>query len=185
MTAWHYEKAGQRHGAVSAQDIAALIERREIDGRTLVWSAGFMDWTPLVDTELAIYLKTTNVPPSLPGARISNTVVWCLAVAPIIGMMLEAMLAGALAPSEAMAEYAGAVAMKTGQYWYVTLALNIGLSLLDERKLKGAGVDTSRFGKLVFVVPVYLWQRAAALKQRPTYFWVWLGTFCLTLLASA
>ena len=38
------------------------------------------------------------------------------------------------------------------------------------------------FGKLVFIVPVYLWKRAKALQQRPAYFWVWMILFVLTLL---
>jgi hypothetical protein len=108
-----------------------------------------------------------------------------LAVAPLIGMAMEAMLAGALAPTDELAGLAGQIAVRTGQYWWVTLALNIGLSLLDERRLKRAGVDTSQFGKLVFIVPVYLWKRAKSLNQTPSYFWTWLALFGVTLLASA
>lgn len=185
MKSWHYEKDSQRLGAVSAADIGALIENRAIDGKTLVWTQGLQDWTPLAQTELAVYLSAASAPPVLPSARISNVVTWFLAVAPVIGLLLEAMLAGALAPNEYMAEYAGARAAKTGQYWYVTLLLNIGLSLLDERRLTRAGVDTSRFGKMVFIVPVYLWKRAKSLSQNPAYFWTWIGTFTLTLLAAA
>jgi hypothetical protein len=184
MASWHYEKDGQRQTAVSSAEIGTLIQSRAIDGRTLVWTPGFVDWTPLAQTELSSLLSSASVPPALPASRISNVLVWVLAIAPLIGLLLEGMVAGALAPSADMAEYAGALAVKTGQYWWVTLLLNVGLSVLDERRLKRAGVDTTRFGKVVFVVPVYLWKRAKALNQGPAYFWVWIGAFVLTLLAA-
>lgn len=184
MNTWHYEQNGQRLGPVSNDDIRRLIHQRMIMAGTLVWKQGFTDWTPLRDTELVAHLETSTMPPALPAARISNVVVWLLAVAPVIGFILEAMIAGAMAPTEDMAEIAGALAVKTGQYWWVTLALNIGLSLLDERRLKRAGVDTSRFGKMVFAVPVYLWKRAKSLNQSPAYFWTWMVLFGLTLLAG-
>lgn len=56
--------------------------------------------------------------------------------------------------------------------------------MLDERRLRRAGVDTSRFGKIVFIVPVYLWKRAIALNQTPAYFWTWIALFSATLLAG-
>ncbi|RAS08995.1 hypothetical protein DFO50_1421, partial [Microvirgula sp. AG722] len=40
------------------------------------------------------------------------------------------------------------------------------------------------FGKLVLLVPVYLWKRAQSLRQRPAYFWTWLGLFGLSLLIT-
>lgn len=184
MKTWHYEKDGQRHGAVSDTDIGSLIERRAIDGSTLVWSQGFVDWMALAETELASYLRATNAPPALPASKVSNVLVWILALAPIIGLLLEAMIGGAMAPSDDMAELAGAIAVKSGQYWWVTLLLNIGLSILDERRLKKAGIDTSAFGKLVFIVPVYLFKRAKTLGHSPAYFWTWIGMFALSMACS-
>ena len=42
--------------------------------------------------------------------------------------MLQAMIGGALAPTDDMAGLAGEIAVKSGQYWWITLLLNIGLS---------------------------------------------------------
>lgn len=184
MNTWYYEKKDQRHGPVSADTIGALVEQRALDGQTLVWSLDSKDWISLAQTELAVYLKAVNVPPALPTSRIGKALVWFLAFAPVIGMMLEVMLGGAFAPDSSLAGDAGELAVKTGQFWYVTLVLNIGLSLLDNWRLKRAGVDTSRFGRLALVVPVYLWKRAKSLNQRPAYFWTWVVMFAITLLAS-
>ncbi|VVD61988.1 hypothetical protein PEP31012_00149 [Pandoraea eparura] len=175
---WHYEKNGQRIGAISATEIGALIQNRTIDGKTLVWSQGLADWTPLAETDLAVHLRQASAPPVLPATRISNTIVWILAFAPIIGAFLEATFAAAIAP-DYLASTAATAALRSNQYWYITLLVNIGLSLLDDRQLKRAGVDTSSFGKFAFIVPVYLWRRAASLRQPKAYFWVWIATFVL------
>ncbi|MPV68007.1 DUF4339 domain-containing protein [Burkholderia sp. BE17] len=184
MNTWHYEKDGQRLGPVSNDEMRRLIQERAITRGTLVWKQGFTDWRALGDTELAQHLETTASPPALPAAHISNVVIWLLACAPLIGMALEAMIGGARSPTDELAGLAGQIAVKTGQYWWVTAALNIGLGVLDERRLKRAGVDTSRFGNMVFIVPVYLWKRAKSLRQTPSYFWTWIALFGITLLAA-
>ncbi|WP_423380282.1 DUF4339 domain-containing protein [Burkholderia sp. LMG 32019] len=120
MSTWHYEKDGNRLGPVSDDDVRQLIQQRAIASHTLIWKQGFTDWRALAETELARYLEAATAPPALPAASISNVVVWMLAVAPLIGMAMEAMLAGALAPTEELAGLAGQLAVKTGQYWWVT-----------------------------------------------------------------
>ncbi len=188
MKPWHYEYKGQRLGPVSEPQMRELIQQRVIAGSTLVWSQGQADWLPLERTELAAHLvhqvASASSPPPLPGSRVPNDVVWVLAVAPLLGLVLESLLAGALAPSGELAEQAVLVAIASGTYWYVSLALNVALSLLDDWRLKKAGVDTAGFGKLALIVPVYLWKRAKALGQRPVYFWIWLVTFVFALLCA-
>ncbi len=180
MSKWFYERDGQRLGGVSVEEMGILIAQRAINGHTLVWAQGFKDWIALKDTDLAMHLATPDAPPMLPASRISNVVVWILAAAPIIGALLEGFIAGIFSQSE----YALSVAISERKYWYVTLLLNVGLSVLDEQRLKKAGVDTKAFGKMVFVVPVYLWKRAAALGQGPAYFWTWVGLFAVSLVAA-
>lgn len=51
-------------------------------------------------------------------------------------------------------------AVSEGQYWFISLILNIALGYLDERKLRKSGVDTATFGWLAWLIPVYLWRRA-------------------------
>jgi len=184
MTPWHYEHNGQRLGPVTEAQMAKLVQQRVIGGSTLVWAQGHADWQPLERTALAAHLSSPSTPPPLPGSRVPNDVIWVLAVAPLLGLVLESLVAGALAPSGSLAEEAVLVAIASGTYWYFSLALNVGLSLLDDWRLKRAGVDTATFGKVAFLVPVYLWKRSKALGQRPVYFWIWLATFVFALLSA-
>lgn len=184
MTSWHYELNGQRLGPLAEAQMAELVQQRVIGGSTLVWTQGSADWQALERTTLAAHLSSPSTPPPLPGSRVPNGVVWVLAVAPVLGLLLESILAGALAPSESVAEEAMLVAIASGTYWYVSLALNLGLSYLDDWRLRRAGVDTSAFGKIAFLVPVYLWKRAKALGQRPLYFWTWIAGFVFVMLSA-
>ena len=106
-------------------------------------------------------------------------VVWTLAFAPFIGYALELWTAGLSGMSFDEADDA----VSGGQYWFITLLLNIALGYLDERRLRKAGVDTITFGKLAWLVPFYLWRRAKTLGQKPAYFWVWLAMLVLTVMA--
>ena len=178
--AWYYEKNGQRLGALPEAEIAALIANRALTAETLVWKQGLANWTPVAQTELVAYLARADLPPTLPATHVSNLVVWFIAAAPFIGSFLQVVLAYVVAGNEWMAQRA----LASGRYWWVTVLLNVGLCIVDERRLKGAGVDTSTFGKLVFIVPVYLWKRARSLKQGPAYFWTWIAVFVLNLLSS-
>src|SRR5471030_2100971 len=184
MSIWHCEKDGNRIGPVSDDDVCALIRQRAIASHNLVGKQGFTDWCALGETELARHLEAATSLPALPAARIGNVVVWLLAFAPLFDTAMQAMLGSALAPSDELAGLVGEIAVRTGQYRRVTLALNIGLSHLDERRLTRAGVDTSGFGTLVVILPVYLWKRAKSLRQTPTYFWTWLAPFGVTLMAG-
>lgn len=73
--------------------------------------------------------------PALPSHNVSNTVIWILAFAPLIGFMLEAFIAGATTVDED----AAMETLFSGQFWYITLLLNIALSYWDERNLKKEG----------------------------------------------
>lgn len=117
--------------------------------------------------------------------KANNKIVWILAFAPLLGLMLESAVAGAAASHPAAVEAAVADALHHGTYWYLTLGLNLALLLWEARRLKAAGVAMSSLGKWAFVVPVYLWQRARLLGQKATYFYTWLTTFGLALLIGA
>ena len=107
--------------------------------------------------------------------HVNNTIVWILAFAPLIGLFLEACFAFTVNADT------GEAAMDNNKYWFITLALNIGLSYLDENRLKRAGWDTSKFKGMTWLVPVYLFKRAKALNQNLAYFIVWLVCFIFTL----
>lgn len=136
-----------------------------------------LEWQPVSATSLAEILKQSEVPPALPGHRIPGDVVWTLAFAPLIGYILEMWTAGL----NGMSFERAYDAVSEGQYWFISLILNIALGYLDERKLRKSGVDTTAFGWLAWLIPVYLWRRAKILGQKPAYFWVWLVMLILVL----
>ncbi|EEZ6122961.1 DUF4339 domain-containing protein [Escherichia coli] len=178
---WHYEKNGVRYDNVTEEDIIERIRRGELNASTLVWQQGMLEWQPVSATSLAEILKQSEVPPALPGHRIPGDVVWTLAFAPLIGYILEMWTAGL----NGMSFERAYDAVSEGQYWFISLILNIALGYLDERKLRKSGVDTTAFGWLAgwlaWLIPVYLWRRAKILGQKPAYFWVWLVMLILVL----
>lgn len=153
---WHYEKNGVRYDNVTEEDIIERIRRGELNASTLVWQQGMLEWQPVSATSLAEILKQSEVPPALPGHRIPGGVIWTLAFAPLIGYILEMWTAGL----NGMSFERAYDAVSEGQYWFISLILNIALGYLDERKLRKSGVDTTAFGWLVWLIPVYLWRRA-------------------------
>lgn len=166
---WHYELNGARLGPISDAAVRALISEQKLTRDSFVWKKGLADWTTVGNTIFSN--EFIESPPPLSGAAIDNSLVWWLAVAPLAGMFLAGFLSGLTQKD-------------IGNFWWVTLVLNIVLSTLDEKKLQKAGHDTSRMGS-AWLVPVYLYKRAEVLKQKNTYFIVWVVLFCLSLLADA
>lgn len=177
---WFYEQGGQRKGGVSESEIIDFIRSGILTSGSIVWKQGFSDWVKIESTELGKYLSN-NEPPPLTGENVNNTVVWVLAFAPILGLMLEYFVAGMVYDSE----YSIERAVSNGKFWYITLMLNIGLSYWDERRIKASGTNTSKFSSWVWLVPVYLFQRAKVLKHNLAYFIVWIICFVIALSAAA
>lgn len=165
---WHYEIGGVRTGPVNEDEIAKLISSNKLGRASFVWQQGMTEWLTLDKT--AFSKSFTSEPPPLAGAAISNTVVWWLAFAPLIGLFAAEFMAGA-------------TNKHPDSFWWVTLLLNIALSIADEKKLKQAGYRTDQMGPS-FIVPVYLFKRAKILNQSNSYFIVWLLLFVLTLFAD-
>lgn len=177
---WFYEQGGQRKGGITEIEIANLIRSGVLSRRSSVWKNGLSDWVKVENTELRNYFNHGE-PPPLTGEHVNNSVVWVLAFAPILGFILEYVVAGMVYDSEYSAERA----VSNGKFWYITLILNIGLSYWDEKRIKAAGTNTESFSGWVWLVPVYLFQRAKALKQNLAYFIVWIVCFVIVLSASA
>lgn len=174
---WFYEEGGQRKGPISENEIIEMIKIKKITHGSSVWEKRYPDWQKIENTELRTYLHA-NEPPPLTGEHVNNTVVWVLAFAPLIGLFLEYFFAGLVNSSS---QYAAEAAMEESKYWFITVALNIALSIMDEKKLKKAGNNTEKFKGWVWIVPVYLFQRAKNLKHNYAYFGVWVACFILTL----
>ncbi|MBG0843503.1 DUF4339 domain-containing protein [Ectopseudomonas toyotomiensis] len=177
---WFYEVKGQRLGGIDEPEIIALIQSGKLGHASSVWKQGFTDWVRLEDTPLRIHLDQLS-PPPLTGQHVNNTLVWVLAFAPILGLFLESFVAMLVYGDENRAMDAVA----DNNFFYITIALNILLSVLDEKRLQKAGHNTSAFKGWVWLVPVYLYQRAKQLKQNLAYFGVWIGCFVLMLLSTA
>lgn len=173
---WFYEEGGQRRGPVSESQMIEFIRSGRITYGTLVWKEGFPEWLKVENTALGTHLYGAS-PPPISGRHINNTVVWILAFSPILGMFMESIVAHTLNEG-----YVADVVFHANKYWFITLALNIGLSYLDENRLERAGWDTSRFKGWTWLVPVYLFQRAKNLNQGKGYFVTWIVCFVLDLM---
>lgn len=173
---WYYEKNGVRHGAVGEATLLAQINSGQLSPETQVWSAGMSGWVPAAKAGLALEINP-DLPPPLHGSAVNNNIVWVLAFAPLISLFIEYMVALVQYDDEFLAS----VAISNMKYFYIPIALNVLLSLLDERKLRQAGHDTSHFKGWVWLVPVYLFQRAERLGHDKFYFATWVVCFLISL----
>ncbi len=156
---WYYVKDGERIGPLSESQMAALIKEGKLDRGASVWRSGRPTWDLLESTELERHIAG---PPPLTGQHVNNTVVWFLAFAPLVSLWV---------PHE-----------NTLMNWIVPLSLNTVLAYLDFHVLKKGGTDMSKIKSPVWLIPVYLYQRAVLLRQNLTYFIVWI--VCLLVAAT-
>ena len=163
---WYYESGGNRLGPIDANDIHKMIEKKELNRMSLVWRKGMVDWSALnlIDEFKVLF---SDSPPPLTSSAISNTIVWWLAFTPIIGMLLKEIISNEFNTD-------------LDQLWWITLVLNILLSIWDEKYLENSGYDTSKMGG-AWLVPIYLYKRAKVLKQNNAYFIIWLVSFFISL----
>jgi len=161
---WHYERKGERKGPVPKETIVWMYDLGQLNADSLVWSVGLTEWKRLADLP-AFSEILRGGPPALPESRISNTFVWWLAVAPILGTA-----------SAIVVSANSAIAL--ADLWWIPVALNVGLCMLDWYKLKQAGHEGP--GSLLAVlVPLYLIMRSVKLRQTHAYTVVWFVAFLL------
>ncbi len=115
-------------------------------------------------------LKANSFSETKTKVKVENTIVWLLAFSPLIGELLQCLIAGCV--------YGDFWEMHYDKFWPVTIILNIILCNIDENKLKNQGVETEEFGS-TWLVPVYLFRRAKFLGHDQAYFWVWIVLFTL------
>jgi hypothetical protein len=167
---WYYTLNGRREGPVQNNYILKMIGNGTINNSNLVWSKNLNNWTPIAET---IFAKKSNTPPPLLGISVNNTLVWWLAFVPIIGLIVENVIANQ-------------INRDLSYLWIVTLALNILFCILDEKNLKRAGYQTGNIvGWAFFLVPIYLFKRASLLKQKPYYAIIWCLMFALLIFAPS
>jgi hypothetical protein len=161
---WYYTAGGKRIGPVKESQVRTLIATNVIQSNSSVWSEGMADWTPAYQTEMK-RLFTSIQPPPLTGESVNNSIVWILAFAPIISAIIQIFVASSTGQS-------------VSDFWWIALLLNIGLCAADGINLNRAG--HKGISGWVILVPVYLFVRAARLKQSSGYAIVWLVTFFLS-----
>ena len=60
-TSWHYEQNGERKGAVSQQQLIALIQQGQLTYGSRVWKKGMADWMQIEQTELRQHLELSLI----------------------------------------------------------------------------------------------------------------------------
>lgn len=185
--AWFYTLGGQRKGPVPAEKLRELLAAQAIDAETPVWRTGLSDWQPLRTTEIGTQLKDT--PPPIAANHVNNGLVWALALAPIAYLLLD--LAVLKSQGSHIIQWDDDSPVFDRFYeiflaplpWLVPLLTNATLCLVDTRQLKRAGYSSGwmTFFALLFA-PIYLFARAQRLRQTPTYGFVWIASFIVSLI---
>jgi hypothetical protein len=176
---WFFEESGNRQGPHTADEIIERIRSGKISYGSLVWAQGLKDWIPIERSELSSHLNA-EVPPPLRGAHVENSFLWLAAFAPTIGVFIEWLVA--------LTQYddseAAFSSTMMGEFFYITIALNIAFCMVDERILKRAGYDADRLFKWTLIVPAYLYKRAAVTSQKQWFLAVWIACYFIVLAAS-
>ncbi|SDR72614.1 protein of unknown function [Halopseudomonas litoralis] len=162
MTTWHYVESGAQVGPLTIDEMKAAVGDGKITPSTKVWP-GEGDWIHASETLLSEFfgVHEATTPPPLAGEDIDNKFMWVLVTVPIIGVIID-LIAGTV-------------------LFLPSIIANIALCMLDEKKLKAAGHAAPEHWS-VFIVPVYIWKRAALLKHKKHYFGAWVAAFVLSIL---
>lgn len=173
---WHYAIGGNKHGPVTEADISFLLDRGKLDGETVeVWRSGMQAWKPIRESELAHLVAAT--PPPISAGLVSNTLVWIVAIIPLVVGLIDAALAmdPATVLARALGTHGGLPFQEPETPFALPGLLTAALCFWDERRLNKAGYSSKWMTAFAFLLaPVYLFMRAKRLKQRPTYAICWL-----------
>lgn len=159
---WYNAGNGERKGPVFGRALDILLSDGGISYGTDVWRQGFQEWQKAEDTDLLGYLRQTS-PSSVYKAKVDNTMVWCVAFAPIVRFFVDVSLFTAVA---------GIHITLTGVILNIVTIVFCGF---DASNLKKAGHDMGKWTWIwiLFLVPVYLYKRARMLKEDCSYLITW------------
>jgi GYF domain 2 len=174
--AWFYALGGQRLGPVSADELRELLATQTIDGETAIWRKGMADWQPLGKTDIGARIEET--PPPIHPNDVNNGFVWALAVAPIAYIFVQ------IAVIDYQALHLGEdVSFSSALIWLIPALANATLCILDEKQLKHAGYNSGWMTLFALLLaPVYLFMRAQRLRQTPSYGYVWIASFIVSII---
>jgi hypothetical protein len=91
---WFYEEKGKSKDGANEQENVEIISSGRLSYGSAVWMSGLTERAKLDGTLLRQHLQQT--PPPLAGSQVKNTLAWVLALAPVIGYLMEWFAAGAL-----------------------------------------------------------------------------------------
>jgi hypothetical protein len=179
---WFYTQGGQRQGPVPADKLRELLATLAIDGETPVWRKGMDDWQPLRTAEITAHLKDT--PPAVAANQLNNGLVWALAFAPLVYLFIDVALLNYLYNHPADDEFFETFLSPLS--WLVPVLTNAALCLVDAEQLKRAGYSSGWLTLFALLLaPVYLFARAQRLRQTPTYGFVWIASFIISIISRA
>lgn len=179
---WFYAQGGQRKGPVPADKLRELLADQTIDGETPIWRKGLADWQALRTTEIGTPLKDT--PPPIAANQINNGLVWALAFAPIAYLFVEIALVGYQTTHPENDTFFEAFLSPLA--WLIPVTTNAILCLVDAEQLKRAGYSSGWMTLFALLLaPVYLFVRAQRLRQTPTYGFVWIASFIVSIILRA
>lgn len=166
---WYYDYNGDRKGPLSYSEMIELLKNETISPLTLVWNKSWGEtkgWNELNKTSL-FRAFSNDGPPPLPTTHINNSFAWGLVAVPILGAFFEIILQEKFGLSE-------------GMWLFLAYALvNSLLAIIDAKRIKESG-HSSKLGFWFWLIPVYLFKRARALKHSLNYFWAWVGAFIVS-----
>lgn len=184
---WFYAHGGQRKGPFPADELHKLLAARTIDGETPIWRKGQSGWQPLRTTEVGAQLKDT--PPPIAPSHLNNGFVWAIAVAPIAYLFMDVAilhyhLTHIIQFLDGVPVYDPPfLAFLTPLTWLIPLLVNAALCLTDAAQLKRAGYSSGWMTLFALLLaPAYLFMRAQRLHQTPTYGFVWIASFIVSVI---
>jgi hypothetical protein len=95
----------------------------------------------------------------------SNSMVWILAVSPLLGITVQALIADIFI-------------FRFNSLWVITISINLLAAIMDMEILKHESLYNPRIGNPM-LIPVYLYKRAKTLDQPLYYLLVW----CFSIIA--
>ncbi len=137
------------------------------------WQWDGSEWVPLAPRPPAPPLPPppfteTVLAPTPAATSVDNTFAWTLAFAPLISVAVTGVLATMVTSG---LEVISVV---------VAIALNSGLAILDNRRVRASGVEISN-AMAVFLVPAYLFIRQGKLQQNYAIAIIWCVSFLISL----
>ena len=127
----------------------------------------------------ACTLKDT--PPPIAASHVNNGLVWALAFAPLVYLFIDVALLNYQNNHPAGDVFFEAFLSPLS--WLVPILTNAALCLVDTEQLKRAGYSSGWLTLFALLLaPVYLFVRAQRLRQTPTYGFVWIGSFIVSII---